>query len=369
MLTKAACFVGMAALLLVVRQQADAEIVFGDPTPLPAPINSGFWDAATSISADGRSLFFISQRPGGQGSVDIWMTAREALSAPWTDPINVGQPVNTGYVESAPSISPDGKHLFFHDANPFGIPPRPGGLGTYDIWMASREDPSDPFGFGSPVPLSGPVNSPDYMEAYPNISADGTSLYFMSTRPRGGGGSADIWVATRPTPEDDWGTPVALGPTVNSSSWDGFPNISANGLCLLFYSNRPGGYGGLDIWMTTRADSSNPLGFGPPVNLGPVVNTLFYEIAPEMSRDFSAPGSTLYFSRNDFDGSGGTFRDGWGGTFMIYETTVIIPEPRTLVLAAVGTLALLAYGWQRRRVRRGQLPARRSPHSGAAIGR
>jgi Tol biopolymer transport system component len=76
----------------------------------------------------------------------------------------------------------------------------------------------------------------------PDISSDGLSLYFASSR--GEYGQDDIWVATRTTINDPWGEPVNLGPNVNSSSIDSFPSISTDGLTLFF------GRGGTTIWAT-----------------------------------------------------------------------------------------------------------------------
>ncbi|MEJ2702038.1 MAG: M56 family metallopeptidase, partial [Sedimentisphaerales bacterium] len=121
--------------------------------------------------------------------------------------------------------------------------------------------------FGNPINLGSPVNS-FANEFGPRISADGLELYFNSYRP-GGLGQADLWVTTRKTKADPWGEPVNLGPTVNSPSGEGAPCISADGLSLYFSSERPGGYGGSDLWVTTRQTRTAP--WGKPINLGPTV--------------------------------------------------------------------------------------------------
>ena len=123
----------------------------------------------------------------------------------------------------------------------------------------------------------------------PGISADGLSFFFESARP-GGYGSFDILVTTRTTPDADWSAPVNLGATVNSSAFDGVPSISADGLSLFFQSDRPGGSGGTDLWVTTRANVSDP--WEEAVNLGPTVNSS----ASDAPGSISADGSTLFFS-------------------------------------------------------------------------
>jgi hypothetical protein len=86
-----------------------------------------------------------------------------------------------------------------------------------------------------------------------------------------------------------FGTPTNLGPTVNSTYQDYLPVISPDGLELYFTSNRPGGYGGFDIWVTKRASLNDP--WGPPQNLGPQVNSSGWDEPGSLSPD----GLTLYF--------------------------------------------------------------------------
>ena len=100
-----------------------------------------------------------------------------------------------------------------------------------------------------------------------------------------------------PTARADFtlGERVNLGPTVNSPQSDGQAGLSPDGLELYFASNRPGGYGDYDIWMSNRASIENP--WGPPVNLGPGINGASYEYSTSISSD----GLTLYlFSPNAY---------------------------------------------------------------------
>ena len=142
--------------------------------------------------------------------------------------------------------------------------------------------------FGEPTNLGPTVNS-SAEDFNASISADGLSLFFISSRP-GGNGGRDIWVTTRETTDEDWGTPVNLGPTVNSSDYEVDTSISADGRMLFFASDRSGGYGGAaDIWVTRRAATNDP--WGEPVNLGPIINSSESEDYPNVSAD----GSTLLF--------------------------------------------------------------------------
>ena len=137
------------------------------------------------------------------------------------------------------------------------------------------------FTFGEPTNLGPTVNS-SAGESQPYILADGLALYFQSTRP-GGYGDKDLWVTTRETIDDPWEEPMNLGPAVNSSYKEGGPSISFDGLTLYFNSDRPGGYGGNDIWITTREMTDNP--WREPVNLGPTFNSSANDAGSHISAD------------------------------------------------------------------------------------
>jgi hypothetical protein len=122
--------------------------------------------------------------------------------------------------------------------------------------------------FGPATNLGPTVNSSSWDNGA-TVTSDGLELYFGSNRP-GGYGDGDIWVAKRPTKNDDWGEPVNLGPTVNSTSGGGSPSVTGDGLELYFTSARPGGYGSSDIWVTKRETKDSP--WGEPMNLGQPAN-------------------------------------------------------------------------------------------------
>ena len=107
------------------------------------------------------------------------------------------------------------------------------------------------------------------------------------------------FVATRATRNGPWGTPVNLGPTVNTAYWDHFQVLLGDGLLLFFYSTRPGGYGGADLYVMSRASLSD--WWAPPVNLGPLVNSAGDEYFGYMLAD----GSTLFFNSDRSGGYGG----------------------------------------------------------------
>jgi len=202
-------------------------------------------------------------------------------------PTNLGPTVNSASNEQAPNISADGLELYFSDYQ--GAQYRSGGYGRSDIWVTTRQSKDDPWGV--PVNLGSVVNS-SATDEHPSISDDGLSLYFGSNR-SGGAGAEDLWVTTRETKDSPWGEPVNLGSTVNSTYPDWEPDISADGLSLYFadyLSPRPGGHGEWDIYVTSRSTLSDP--WSDPVNIGPTVNSS----GIDAGADISADGLTLFLA-------------------------------------------------------------------------
>lgn len=212
-------------------------------------------------------------------------------------PTNLGPNVNTASSEGGNgglSISADGLSLYFSSNRSGAV----GGSGwsAMDLWVATRETTADEW--GTPSNLGSVVNSSkaDYMSY---ISVDSLSLYFSSERP-GGLGIRDLWMTTRATTNDDWSEPVNLGPAVNTSSNERRMWISSDGLMLMFQSDRPRTSGYVEIYMTTRATTNDD--WAEPVKLGPPVNKTS-DISPIVSSD----GSTLYFSSYNRDGGYGVW--------------------------------------------------------------
>jgi flagellar motor protein MotB/tetratricopeptide (TPR) repeat protein len=150
-------------------------------TALGAPINSVYWESQAAVSCDGRQLYFASNRPGGLGGTDIYMTERTA-SGSWSLPVNLGAPLNTPGDEEAPYISNDGQTLYFSSTGHLG-------LGEQDIFMSWWDDRKDRWSM--PINLGPPVNGP-HRELGFYLSADGKTGFFASNRP-GGAGGMDIY--------------------------------------------------------------------------------------------------------------------------------------------------------------------------------
>jgi hypothetical protein len=272
----------VARLLVLPRdviRVGNRELRFGTPTSI-SNLNTAYFDGGPTITADGLTLVFVSDRPGGSGALDLWMTRRASTSAAWGSPANLGPQVNSTAFDAGPCISPDGLSLYFDST-------RADGLGSGDVWISTRANISNAFGLAA---LVGPPVSSSSADGLPSITGDGLNLFFTSSR-TGGFGGRDLWMVSRPRMGAAWTNAQNLGAVVNTSVDDWSPGISADGLLLFFESPRVGGYGLTDLWVTGRTNLSSA--FGPPVNLGPTINTSFDEAKAAISPD----GSTLYFMR------------------------------------------------------------------------
>ncbi len=285
-------WVVLAGILVSGASGAKADFVLGPARSLGLIVNSPWSDFGTCTSVDGLELYFSSDRPGGSGGPDLWGSTRQSTQEPWGAPVNLGPTVNSPYADCYPSLSADGLALYF--SGDYSSSPRPGGLGGADIWMTTRA--SRTAAWGPPVNLGASVNSNE-RDFSPTICGDGLTLVFTSTR-GGGMGSWDLWMSTRASTEDVWNPAVNLGANVNSSNVEGECALSADGRALFFLSNRPGGMGSWDLWMTTRKSADDP--WPLPVNLGAAVNSP----AGEGSAGIAADMRTLYFTSDRAGGLG-----------------------------------------------------------------
>ena len=200
-----------------------------------APLNTDENEGAHTISADGLTMVYTAcNREGGLGSCDLYIAKR--VGSRWTKPRNIGAPVNTDKWESQPSLSSDGKTLYF-------VSNRGGGYGKMDIWRTVLQ--AD--GRWSKPENAGPDVNTKGNETYPSIHPDNHTLYFASDEHIGMGG-VDLFVTRRKTSKDIWGKPVNLGYPINT--WDNENGliVNAKGSLAYFATDRLGGQGKLDIF-------------------------------------------------------------------------------------------------------------------------
>jgi hypothetical protein len=132
--------------------------------------------------------------------------------------------------------------------------------------------------WSQPENLGAEVNSA-FEDLAPHLSSDGMALYFASTRPESLGGE-DLWVSRRASPDDAWEAATNLGPAINTAANERSPVLSRNRRLLFFATDRPGGSGGYDIWLSWRSDPNDDSGWQPPVNLGTGINTEATDAGP-----------------------------------------------------------------------------------------
>lgn len=231
--------VGAGNLDIWVASRDDADRPFGAPINMGAPINSEYNDFCPSPLRDGQGFMFVSNRPGGCGGADIYLTRYNPVSG-WEAPVNLGCDVNSAADEAGPVMS-------FADSGPptlYFSSARPDELGGTDVYMSEM---SGAWSFGQAVLVPG-INS-DYDDMQPSIRRDGRELVFASNRP--GSLGFDIWSTSRDSINDLWSPPVNLGPNVNSAGNETRPSLSWDAETLLFGSTRPG-EGISDIYFSTR---------------------------------------------------------------------------------------------------------------------
>ena len=227
---------GYGAKDLYMARRASTNDPWTEPENLGRGINTDVNDFEADISRDELTLLFVSDRQGGLGKADIWVSKRASIDAPWGPPVNLGPTINSSASDMDPSTTADGLTLYFSSR-------RAGGLGSCDIWVAKRATPKDPW--GNPVNLGAPVNSG--FTSCPDVSADGLALFFISMR-SGGLGQSDIYVTTRSSIHDPWGPVVNLGPNINNHRGEEYPKISLDGGQFMFVANQPNGVGEFGIW-------------------------------------------------------------------------------------------------------------------------
>lgn len=252
-----------------------------------------------AISKNDLSLYFASDRAGGLGEFDLYVARRASRTDPWDPAENLGG-VNSPTRDFAPNFSPDGHWMYFHSSRPGGCNLVDNVPTVNDLWRSHRRHKSDDFGWEVPENLGCVVNG-IYNDAGPTYFADdeggAVTLYFTSEGRPDSIGGFDIYASTRQ--EDGTFGPGVLVPELSSPFRDTRTAIRKDGLEIFISTERPGGVDARDIWVATRAATTDP--WSAPVPLGPVINTVCLEGAPALSWD----GTELYFySTRPATGSG-----------------------------------------------------------------
>ena len=208
-----------------------------------APLNTPQNEGAQTLSSNGSYMFFTAcDRPGGLGSCDLYFSA--FIDGKWSEPSNLRSPVNTSYWESQPSISSDGRTLYFSSS-------RPGGFGGKDIWFSRMNDKNM---WTIPVNMGKTINT-DGDEMSPFIHFDGRTLYFASDG-RVGMGGFDLYI-TRMKNDSTWTEPQNLGYPINTIN-DEMGLIIESGGKKAYFSSIRDKNNGKDIFSFTLYESIRP---------------------------------------------------------------------------------------------------------------
>ena len=241
-----------------VSQRASRDADWGPPVNLGPVINRISSNTGSpTFTPDGHRMYFHSNRPGLCGLADLYVARRQDKRDDfgWERPESLGCVVNGPFNDNGPTYFEDETTgittLIFTST-------RPGGPGDFDIYQSTRVGDEGDFG---PAVLVSELSGPG-RDTRTAIRRDGLEIFMSSdvTGRVGGIGSQDIWVATRATPLDPWSTPVNLGAAVNSTAFDGAPALSFDGTSLYFFSERTdlGGFGKRDLYVTTRTRLGGP---------------------------------------------------------------------------------------------------------------
>jgi len=248
---------------------------------------AAYYSSEPFLTDDCLTIYFQSDRPGGMGEFDLWKATRASRSDPFGQITNLAS-IDTPSLELHYALTVDGLQAFL-------ATDRPGGNGKADIWMQSRARVTDPFGALAPLPvLNTAANEYD-----PQPSRDALRLYYMSEAT----GAGDIMIARRSSMAAAFSPPEPIT-ELNTAYEDGNPTLSADELFIIFASQRPEGAGSTDLFYASRSTRSTPFG---PVQPVPVVNTPYLE-----GESFIACGDRELWFASD--------RPNAGGAWQIYRT-------------------------------------------------
>ncbi len=259
------------------------------PVNLGSGINSSFDEYINAIRLDDSEMYLTVGSRTGTGNAervkeeDFYISRMGAQG--WATREPLGPPMNTAGNEGAMYISPDGRYLLFSACN------QPDGYGSCDLYISFRKNDR----WGEPRNL-GPVINSAYWETQPCLGSDGRTLFFVSNRPGGLGGS-DVWYSVYLN-DYQWSNPINAGETINTVEDEMSPFIHPDNQSLYFSSKGHIGMGGYDLFLS-RKDSTGQ--WTSPQNLGYPINTL----ADEVNLIVDALGTTAYISSDKLGGSGG----------------------------------------------------------------
>jgi hypothetical protein len=235
-------------------------------------INTEHTERFPMVLPDGLTLFFSSNRPGGQGDLDIYVCTRKSMSEGWSTPINLGSKINSNASDHSVSVSEDGHWMIFTSEKKGGYG------GSADLYLSYRQDVSNTLGWGEAKNAGSEINKvankDSVWTACPLFHQENghTKLYFTSGRT----GAGDAYVSS--FENGKFTTPVPIK-SINTEEGE-YHFAPDEGF---IWTNRKGGFGGSDIWITTKVKGTNE--WSAPIPLGSNINTASNECMPSMTKD------------------------------------------------------------------------------------
>ena len=262
-----------------------------DPKPVPN-ISTSADEYLGTLSPDG-SLFYFTRRKyvsdgnpfGAEKVLKEFFSCSEKKGGQFGVGDKLPAPFNNAEGEGSPTITITNDLLIFTQRHTVKLPG--GNYPNYDLYYSEY----DGFEWSQPKPLPGKINKNDCWESQPSLSSDGKLLFFVSDRPGGYGGS-DIWYSIRKS-DGSWNDPVNMGPTINTSKNERSPFLHTDSKTLYFSSNGHDGLGGQDIFYSKMNEKKQ---WTEPKNIGYPINTENDEVDFFVSLD----GKTGYFSSNNY---------------------------------------------------------------------
>jgi hypothetical protein len=264
-------FLLLAAAATIAASDSDETITI---SRVSIPLGPGETAFCVSLPEDGKTIAFQSERRGGHGKLDIWLSRLE--NGRWSKPYDPGPGINTASNEADAKLSADGLSMVF--------------IRSYDLKESSQVYISHlrhgQWSEGELVPA--PVSLPGALQFGVSLSRDQKRLYFSSNR-KGGYGGFDHYYSDRKG--DQWGEPVNLGPVINTAENEADMTVSRDGNAIIFPAKRSDSINGsTDLYISHNVNGA----WSPIQNLGPRINTPGTDTCPWLGYD----GETLYVSSN-----------------------------------------------------------------------
>lgn len=207
---------------------------------LGSNINTNSVEHSVTVSEDGHWMLFTSEKEGGYGTGDLYVSYRNDVSDPlgWEKAKNAGSDINSSEYDACALFHPEGK-----SQKVYFISGRQGGVGKGDLYVSSYNAGK----FATPVLLKG-VNSPgEDMHFVPDEG-------FIWANREGGLGGDDIWITPGRKSTYEWESPVPLGSNINTVANEGMPSMTQDRSLFVFHSDKPGsGMGKYDIYLAKPA--------------------------------------------------------------------------------------------------------------------